>query len=140
MYSVVFTFSSKYVLSKKCRKFHRKQLTRRFQHKLFLMKFAKFLRTPFFKEHLRWLLLFYKSYRNIVVRNGKKHSHDKVSYLPILDLHLKQITIQEDNNIYTYSLFCLVVLDAIHMEVSPVRWAESPRWDLTSFKKTPIKI
>ena len=29
----------------------------RLQHKCFPMKFAKFLRTPFFTEHFRWLLL-----------------------------------------------------------------------------------
>ena len=27
------------------------------QHECFPVKFAKFLRTPFFKEHLQWLLL-----------------------------------------------------------------------------------
>ena len=31
-------------------------------------------------------------------------------FISILDLQLKQITIQEDHNIHTYSLFCLVVL------------------------------
>ena len=30
----------------------------RLQHRCFPVKFAKFLRTPFFKEHLRWLLLY----------------------------------------------------------------------------------
>ena len=28
---------------------------KRLQHRCFSVKFAKFLRTPFFKEHLRWL-------------------------------------------------------------------------------------
>ena len=32
-------------------------IKRRLQHRCFLVKFAKFLRTPFFTEHLRWLLL-----------------------------------------------------------------------------------
>ena len=30
--------------------------------------------------------------------------------ITILDLQFKQITIQEDHNIQTYSLFCLVIL------------------------------
>ena len=48
-------------------------------------------------------------YSKTVIRNGKKHSHNKVSY-NCSDLQLKLITIQEDHNIDTYSLFCLVVL------------------------------
>ena len=32
-------------------------LRKRFWHRSFPVNFAKFLRTPFFKEHLRWLLL-----------------------------------------------------------------------------------
>ena len=31
--------------------------TKRLQHRCFPMKIAKFLRTPFFTEHLQWLLL-----------------------------------------------------------------------------------
>ena len=42
-------------------------------------------------------------FKNIVIRNGKKH-------LAISYLQLKQITIQENHNIRKYSLFCLVVL------------------------------
>ena len=67
------------VLQNKCSwnfcKFHRKTLVlespfnkvtgfqasnfikKRLQHRCFPVKFAKFLRTPFFTEHLRWLLL-----------------------------------------------------------------------------------
>ena len=30
---------------------------KRLQHRCFPVKFAKFLRTPFFTEHIRWLLL-----------------------------------------------------------------------------------
>ena len=48
---------------------------------------------------------------NIFVRNRKKHSHNTVS-LTISDLQLKQITIEEDHIINTYSLFCLAVLAA----------------------------
>ena len=33
-------------------------LKKRLWHKCFPVNFAKFLRTPFLKEHLRWLLLF----------------------------------------------------------------------------------
>ena len=32
-------------------------IKKRLQHRCFSMKFHKFLRRPFFKEHLRWLLL-----------------------------------------------------------------------------------
>ena len=32
-------------------------IKKRLQHRCFLVKFAKFLRTPFLKEPLRWLLL-----------------------------------------------------------------------------------
>ena len=35
-----------------------KFIKKRHQHRCFPMKVVKFLRTPFFKEHLRWLLLF----------------------------------------------------------------------------------
>ena len=38
-------------------------------------------------------------FENIAVRNGKKHSHNKVTY--ISNLQLKQTIIQEDHNIHT---------------------------------------
>ena len=45
---------------------------------------------------------------NMVIRNRKIVT---IRFLTaILDLQLKQITIQEDHNIHTYSLYCLVVL------------------------------
>ena len=34
-------------------------LKKRLWHKCFSMNFEKFLRTPFFIEHLRWLLLYF---------------------------------------------------------------------------------
>ena len=34
-------------------------LKKRLWHRCFPVNFAEFLRTPFFKEHLRWLLLYY---------------------------------------------------------------------------------
>ena len=34
-------------------------LKKRLWHRCFPVNFAKFLRTPFFTEHLRWLLLFF---------------------------------------------------------------------------------
>ena len=40
-----------------------KVIKKRLQRRCFPVKFAKFLKTPFFTEHLRWLLLedmFYK--------------------------------------------------------------------------------
>ena len=33
-------------------------IKKRLQHRCFPVKLAKFLRTPFLKEHLRWLLLY----------------------------------------------------------------------------------
>ena len=51
-------------------------------------------------------LLYCRNYSTQKHSRGKKHSHNNASY----DLQLKQITIQEDHNILTYSLFCLVVL------------------------------
>ena len=45
-------FFNKYAGLKACN-FFKKIL----QHKFFSVKFAKFLRTPFFKEHVQWLLL-----------------------------------------------------------------------------------
>ena len=50
------------------------------------------------------LLIRNNSTRKQVIRNEKKHSHNKVSY-NYLCLQLKQITIEEDHNIHTYSLF-----------------------------------
>ena len=35
-------------------------IKKRLQPRCFPVKFAKFLRTPFFTEHLRWMLLFLK--------------------------------------------------------------------------------
>ena len=44
-----------------------------------------------------------------VIINGKKHSHNKF-LITVSDLQPKQITIQEDHNIHTYSLIYLVFL------------------------------
>ena len=46
---------------------------------------------------------------NIVIRSRRNTTAIRF-FLTISDLQLKQITIQEDHNIHTYSLFCLVVL------------------------------
>ena len=51
-------------------------------------------------------LLYCRNYSTQKHSRGKKHSHNNASY----DLQFKKITIQEDHNILTYSLFCLVVL------------------------------
>ena len=45
-------------------------IKKRLQHKSFPVKFAQFLRTPFFTEHLRWLLLSFlkwKKWRNVFI-------------------------------------------------------------------------
>ena len=47
-------------------------IKKRLQHKCFPEKFAKFLRTSFFTEHLRWLLLFFLKQRS---KNEKIYSH-----------------------------------------------------------------
>ena len=46
-------------------------LKERLQHRSFPMNFAKFLRTPFFTEHLRWLLLF------LFAKNHQKDNTEK---------------------------------------------------------------
>ena len=80
----------------------------RLQHWCFLENIAKFLRTAFFTfftEHLRRLILYFRHY------SSRKHSLKKPKETQSSwDLQLKQITISEDHNIHTYSLFCLVVL------------------------------
>ena len=59
-------------------------------------------------HYVRWLWNYCTAgtsvLENIVVRNRKKYSHNKVSY------NYLRATIQEDHDIHTYSLFCLVVL------------------------------
>ena len=47
-------------------------------------------------------------FENIVVRNGKTVTIKLL--ITISDLQFKQILIQKDHNIHTYSLFCVVVL------------------------------
>ena len=69
----------------------------------FLVNFAKFLRTPFFTEHLRGLLLNWSRIRNwlLVLRNRclfweqicfskREHSSDNIRYLLVTLVHLKQ--------------------------------------------------
>ena len=46
-------------------------LKKRLWHRCFPMDFAKFLRTPFFKEHLLWLLL-QKQFSNFATSNHHK--------------------------------------------------------------------
>ena len=44
-------------------------LKKRLWHRCFPVNFVKYLRTPFFTEHLRWLLLkFYNNYYNIFLK------------------------------------------------------------------------
>ena len=72
--------------------------------KCFPVNIAKFPGTDFFTEHLRKLLLYFEYY------SAQKHSQKKrkeTVTITIWDLQLKQITIHEDHNIHTYSLFCL---------------------------------
>ena len=62
---------------------------RRLQHRCFPVKFAKFLRTPFFTEHLRWLLPEQKlsiGIKSIKIIKIKKHMEvklfeDNVAYI-----------------------------------------------------------
>ena len=48
-----------------------KHLLKRFQHRCFPVKFTKFLRTPFFTEQLRWLVVHFITYERLIV--GKNH-------------------------------------------------------------------
>ena len=50
-------------------------LKQRLWHGCFSMNFAKFLRTPFLTEHLRWLLLFLFSYRSNVLKLNSFYCH-----------------------------------------------------------------
>ena len=52
----------------------------------------------------------------VIIRNGKKHNPNKVSYnyLGSPNHAFKKITIQEDHNIHMYYLLCLVVLAVKH--------------------------
>ena len=45
-------------------------LKKRFWHRCFPVNFAKFLRTPFFTEHLWWLLLFYITFLICLTTQG----------------------------------------------------------------------
>ena len=50
------------------------------------MNFAKFLRTPFFKEHLRWLHL--KMLYNVIILTAKQHPYQwNISFESILTLN-----------------------------------------------------
>ena len=87
-------------------------IKKRLQHRYFSVNFVKFLRTPFLKNTSGdFCTLGTTVFESKVVRNGKKHKHNMI-LITILDLHLKQIKIQKDHNIHTYSLFCLVVFAA----------------------------
>ena len=60
-------------------------LKRKLQHSCFPVNFAKFLRTPFFKEHLWWLLLTFVLFPSMGVRQGRlgifsKNNPTTVSY------------------------------------------------------------
>ena len=62
-------------------------IKQRLQHRCFPVKFAKFLRTPFSTEHIRWLLL--DSY---VLLNGKHHLEEILStFLSLCLIHYVKI-------------------------------------------------
>ena len=49
------------------------------RHRYFPVKFAKFLRTSFFTEHLRWLLLNVRQSNSFAGLNVKFRSHEALS-------------------------------------------------------------
>ena len=59
-------------------------LKKRLWHRCFSVNLAKFLRTPFFTEHLRWLLLYGVSsgpYFSVFSPNTGKYGPEKTPYL-----------------------------------------------------------
>ena len=50
-----------------------KFIKKRPKPRCFPLKFAKFLRTPFFKEHFRWLFLYSWTYKTSMVIDGLTH-------------------------------------------------------------------
>ena len=80
----------------------------RLQHRCFPVNIAKFLRTAFFTEHLRWLFLYFRHYSSRKLSQNKDHPWSEeterniatISFLiTIWDVQLKEITIHEDHNI-----------------------------------------
>ena len=65
-------------------------LKKRLQHRCFLVNIAKFLRTPFFIEHLRWLLLKYISRNQLIFARYMKVFFYKV----VLFFHQHKLTTQ----------------------------------------------
>ena len=49
-------------------------LKKRPWHRCFPVNFVKFLRTPFFTEHLWWLLLDCTDFRSLIMKNPKKRN------------------------------------------------------------------
>ena len=56
-FKIIANFTEKSFLWSSCRSQKCNFITKRLQHRLFLVKFAKFLRAPCLTDFLRWLLL-----------------------------------------------------------------------------------
>ena len=84
-------------------------IKKRLQHGCFPVNIAKFLRTAFLTEHLRWLLLYFRHYKTRKHSQKKRKETFTVSFLiSIWDLEIKQIIIHEDHCIRTYVFFILL--------------------------------
>ena len=89
------------------------------QHRCFPVKFAKFLRTPFFTEHLRWLLLKITQLnvnKNIIRKNSTAEKHQNfLKHRPCLKKHSNlKISVEELIRVYmVYLLYCNTIISCI---------------------------
>ena len=73
-------------------------IIKRLQHRYLPVKFAKFLRTPFFTEHLQWLLLIFKIFIVALFRRCPKNCFF-LNARKILDKnHLREFIFSKDTN------------------------------------------
>ena len=99
-------------------------IKKRLQHRCFPLKFAKFLRTPFFAEYLWWLLLNIlhsgKKSHWVLLNNQNNHlrSHSRLSFSKKkrIEIHEIQTYIDYINFSKYYEIFCarFVIEFAIH--------------------------
>ena len=68
-------------------------LKKRLWHRCFLVNFVKFLRTPFFIEHLWWLLLIVQYLRSYITRKGILNSNEfkKILSMRVLEFFVNLV-------------------------------------------------
>ena len=86
-------------------------LKKKLWHRCFPVSFAKFLRTPFFTEHLRWLLLFFINCRNYFPPSDLLFFYFQNSYW---------IKIAFIKRVYITCLICHFLEAANYFEISPI--------------------